>query len=633
MPSHLVRAVALCVVCLACVPVAIRGQGRRAAAPTAAPVPFDVMEKSIEQLQRAMEAHQVTSRQLVDSFLARIEAYDKQGPALNAIAAVNPKAREAADALDAERASRGARGPLHGIPVLVKDNYETIEMPTTAGSIALASFHPARDAFQVQRLKAAGAVILGKTNMHELASGITTVGSRFGQTKNPYDLDRNPGGSSGGTGAAVAANFAVAGMGSDTCGSIRNPASHNDLVGLRGTQGLSSRTGIVPLSTTQDIGGPLARSIADLAAMLDATVGPDPADASTALGSGKIPSSYRAGLRADAIKGARIGVVRSLFGSAPEDQEVTTIVQSALDALKNAGAEVTDVAIPGLDDLLRDSSMINADFKFDFADYLANAENPPVRSLGEILDRGLVHSALESNFRTRNAVERRDTDAARRARIKRTAIRQAIEAVLSEHRVAALVYPTLRRKPARIGDGQGGSNCTVSAHSGLPALAIPAGISTDGLPVGIDLLGGGFTEQELLSLGYSIEETLKLRRAPFSTPALVDGKRPAPRTATAAFSGTAVHLTYDESASQLQYTITPPPAARDHLLAVWLHSGTTGKPGAARHQLFAAGQPAAGSVSLSAADRKDAAEGRLLVRFYLQNGRGSAADIPVEFGK
>src|SRR4029077_7223425 len=187
-------------------------------------------------LQRAMQAGAITSRMLGELYLARIDAYDKQGPALNAIAAVNPHARDAADALDAERASRGPRGPLHGIPVLVKDNYETIEMPTTAGSIALAAFHPSRDAVLVQRLKAAGAVILGKTNMHELASGITTVGSRFGQTRNPYDLDRNPGASSGGTGAAVAANFAVAGMGSDTCGSIRNPASHNSLAGLRGTQ-------------------------------------------------------------------------------------------------------------------------------------------------------------------------------------------------------------------------------------------------------------------------------------------------------------------------------------------------------------------------------------------------------------
>ena len=332
----------------------------------------------------------------------------------------------------------------------------------------------------VQRLKAAGAVILGKTNMHELAAGIFTIGSRFGQTKNPYDLDRNPGGSSGGTGAAVASNFAVAGMGSDTCGSIRNPASHNNLVGLRGTQGLSSRTGIVPLSTTQDIGGPIARSIADLAIMLDATVGRDPADPSTEVSAGRIPSSYRAALSADALPGARIGVVRSLFGTAPEDQEVTAIVQRAIDGLKKAGAELIDVVIPGLDDLLRDGSMINADFKFDLMEYLAKAENPPVTSLGDILDRGLYHSALESTFRARNAVDQRNNEASRRARIKRVALRQAVEAVLSEHRLVALLYPTLRRKPARIGDGQGGSTCQLSAHSGLPALAVPAGFSDDG---------------------------------------------------------------------------------------------------------------------------------------------------------
>lgn len=610
----------------------MHGQGRSAPAPGAAPsvASFDVMEKSIEDLRRAMEARQVTSRQLVDSFLARIGAYDRQGPALNAITAVNPNAREAADALDAERASGRLRGPLHGIPVLVKDNYETIEMPTTAGSIALASFHPRRDAFQVQRLKAAGAVILAKTNMHELASGITTVGSRFGQTRNPYDLDRNPGGSSGGTGAAVAANFAVLGMGSDTCGSIRNPASQNDLVGLRGTQGLSSRTGIVPLSSTQDIGGPLARSIPDLAVALDATVGPDPADPSTAISAGHIPASYRDALRGDALKGARIGVVRSLFGTAPEDQEVTTVVQTALEALKKAGAEVTDIVIPGLDELLRDSSMINADFKFDFADYLARADNPPVKSLSEILDRGLMHAALEANFRLRNSVEQRDTDAARRARVKRTALRHAIEAVLNEHRLSALLYPTLRRKPARIGDAQGGTNCTVSAHSGLPALAVPAGFTTDGLPIGVDLLGAAFAEQELLSLGYSMEQTLKQRRSPFSTPALVAGRRPAPRTAAATFSGTAVSLTYDETTSQAQYTVTPGQAG-DQLFAVWIHAGTIEKPGAARHQLFAIGGPASGSITLSAADRTDLSEGRLLVRFYQRDGRGSAADVPIRF--
>ena len=370
--------------------------------------------------------------------------------------------------------------------------------------------------------------------MHELAAGIFTVGSRFGQTKNPYDLDRNPGGSSGGTGAAVAANFAAGGMGSDTCGSIRIPASHNNLVGLRGTQGLSSRTGIVPLSSTQDIGGPIARSIADLAIMLDATVGADPADASTAASAGHIPSSYRAACRADALKGARLGVVRSLFGTAPEDQEVTTVVQQALDGVKKAGAEIIDVVVPGLDDLLRDSSMINSDFKFDLADYLAKSGDAPVNSLGEILDRGLYHTALEGTFRARNAVEPRETDASRRARIKRVALRQAIEAVLAEHRLTALVYPTLRRKPARIGDGAGRFRPARSARTRAcrrsarqpdsPTMACRSASSCS---------AAAFKEQDLLSLGYAMEQTLKLRRPPFSTPALVAGKRPAPRTTTA----------------------------------------------------------------------------------------------------
>jgi len=622
-----VKAAAIVLIALAIAaagPAALRGQTARPSRQAAA---FDVTEQSIDELQGAMKAGEITSRRLVDLYLARIEAYDKQGPALNAIVTLNPRAREAADALDAERASRGPRGPLHGIPVLVKDNYETIEMPTSAGSIALASFHPARDAFLVRRLKAAGAVILGKTNMHELAAGIFTAGSRFGQTRNPYDLDRNPGGSSGGTGAAVAANFAAGGMGSDTCGSIRIPASHNNLVGLRGTQGLSSRTGIVPLSSTQDIGGPITRTIADLAIMLDATVGVDPADPSTSVSAGQISGSYRDGLRADALAGARIGVVRSLFGAAPEDQEVATVIQQALDGVKKAGAELIDVVIPGLDDLLRDSSMINADFKFDLAEYLAKAGNAPVKSLGEILDRGLYHSALEATFRTRNAVEERESDATRRARIKRVALRQAIEAVLAEHRLATLVYPTLRRKPARIGDGQAGSTCQVSAHSGLPALGAPAGFTEDGLPVGIELLGAAFKEQQLLSLGYAMEQTLHLRRQPFSTPALVAGKRPRARTATASFSGTALKVSYDETTSRLNYTLSVGGYAADRLAAVWIHLGTPDKPGAARHQLFGSGQPTAGAVTLGAVDRKAIADGRLMVRFFPRTG--AVGDVPI----
>lgn len=600
---------------------------------------FDVLERSIEELQRAMAAGQVTSERLVDLYLARIAAYDKQGPSLNAVMALNPQARQAAAALDAERAAGRVRGPLHGIPVLVKDNYETLEMPTTGGTIALATFHPTRDAVQVQRLKHAGAVILGKTTMHELAAGILTVGSGFGQTRNPYDLDRNPGGSSGGTGAAVAANFAAAGMGSDTCGSIRNPASQNNLVGLRGTQGLASRTGIVPLSTTQDIGGPLARSIEDLAIVLDATVGPDPSDPSTEIAEGHVPASYRASLRDDALKGARIGVVRGLFGSAPEDREVTTIVDRALEAWKKAGAEVDPVVIPGLDELLRNSSMIPFDFKFDLADYLAGAGDPPVRSLGEILDRGLYHAALESTFRTRNAVEQRDTEASRRARIKRLAIRHAVEAVLAEHRLDALVYPTLRRRPARIGEPQPGSTCQLSAHSGLPALAAPAGFTADGVPVGLEVLGAAWTEARLLSIGYASQQVLEPRRPPFSTPALVDGRAPAPRSWTVSFGAppgpagapprVAVNLTYDETTSRLHYEMKGEAADHERVLAVWIHAGTADEPGAARHRLFARGLPRSGTLTMTYADRQALADGRLLARLFLRGTPGSAADVPL----
>jgi Asp-tRNA(Asn)/Glu-tRNA(Gln) amidotransferase A subunit family amidase len=595
------------------------------------PPPFDVMEKSIAELQDAMAAGKVTSRQLVEAYLARIAAYDKQGPALNAIVTLNPHALEAADALDAERRSKSARGPLHGIPVLVKDNYETVEMPTAAGSIALAGFHPRSDAFQVKKLRDAGAVIVGKTNMHELAAGITTTGSRFGQTRNPYDLDRNPGGSSGGTGAAIAANFAVAGMGSDTCGSIRNPASQNNLVGLRGTQGLSSRTGIVPLSATQDIGGPLARSIADLAVMLDATVGADAADASTKEGAGHIPASYRSELGTAALKGARLGMLRSLFGTAPEDQEVANAIQRSIDILKDSGAEVIDVTIPGLDDLLRDSSLIAAEFKFDLADYLARHPGAPVKSLQEILDRGLYHLALEDTFRARAAPLQRGTDQERRARIKRVAIRNAAIAVMEEHRLTALVYPTLRRKPARLGDSQGGSNCTFSAHSGLPALAVPAAWSADGLPIGIDIVGRPWSESALLSLGYALEQTWKLRKAPFSTPALVNGKPPAPRTFVVPIEENGdrlgvVDFSFDPTTSRLGYKTVLAPARQERVHAVWIQRGTTDKPAAALHRLLPA--TFAGSVVLSHRDRENLAAGQLILRVYTaQHPLGVAVPI------
>src|SRR5579871_4847203 len=304
--------------------------------------PFDVMEKSIPELGAALDAGAVTSRGLVEAYLERIDAFDHAGPALNAMITINPHALADADALDAERRAGRRRGPLHGIPVVVKDNYDTADMPTTAGSMALVGSRPDRDAFQVRKLREAGAIILGKTNLHEFARGITTISSLGGQTRNPYDPTRNPGGSSGGTGAAVAADFAAAGLGTDTCGSIRYPAAHNNLVGLRPTLGLSSRSGIVPLAHSQDVGGPLARSVTDIAIMLDATVGADPDDPVTADAARHIPASYRASLDRDGLRGTRIGVLQPLFGREPEDQRAGSVVRTALDAMAQQGAQLVD---------------------------------------------------------------------------------------------------------------------------------------------------------------------------------------------------------------------------------------------------------------------------------------------------
>jgi amidase len=591
-------------------------------APVVAVSGFDVMEKSIPDLQQAMQSGAATSRQLTAAYLARIRAYDKAGPRINAMIAINPRALESAEALDAERAGGRVRGPLHGIPILIKDNFETADMPTTAGSLALARLETGRDAFQVKKLRDAGAVIVGKTNLHELASGITTISSIGGQTLNPYDLNRTPGGSSGGTGAGVAANFGVAGMGSDTCGSIRIPSANNNLFGLRGTIGLSSRTGIVPLSHTQDIGGPLARTVTDLALMLDATVGADPADEITARSNGHIPRSYRDGLNADGLKGVRVGMLKQLFGTAPEDEDVARIVRAAIDAMKRAGVEIVDVVIPGLEEQLQGSSVINAEFKFDLQDYLAHVPNPPVHSLTEILDSGRYHAALETNFRTRNRPESRDTDDYRRALVRRTAVRQLVLAALEEHNVQALAYPTLRRVPAAIGEPQRGSNCQLSPSSGLPAVAMPAGFADGAVPVGVELLGADWSEASLLNMAYAYEQATRPRRPPFSTPPLVNGAAPAPRTFLVKAGSATVSFTYDVTISRLSYSVT---AAAGGVLT--LHRGPANESGA----VVAVLSNASDAFTLTAPDRDALEHGRVYLEAASKTGPASRAQLQVLF--
>jgi Asp-tRNA(Asn)/Glu-tRNA(Gln) amidotransferase A subunit family amidase len=479
-----------------------------------------VFERSIAELQDAMSAGRCTSRDLVQAYLRRIAAYDHLGPALNSIVTLNPAAAAQAGELDAERGAGRLRGPLHGIPILLKDNFDTADMPTTGGTRALAGHRPERDAFQVRRLRQAGAVILGKTTMHELACGITNISSLTGATRNPYDPQRVPGGSSGGTAAAVAASFAAAGMGSDTCGSIRIPAACQNLVGLRATQGLSSRSGIMPLSPTQDLGGPLARTVRDLAIMLDATVGPDPDDPPTLEAASHIPASYLAGLRDKALAAARIGVPADLFGTQAEEQEVSDIVRRAIETMRGLGAQVVDVQIPGLADAMRDSNVIAHEFKFALAAYLASHAHAPVKSLAEILRQKLHHQQLDAVLRLRDLPESLDSPAYGAAQAARQALRLAVCACMQQHRLDVLAYPVLRTPPVEIGHAMSGANSQLSPGTGLPAIAMPAGFTQQGLPVGIELLGRAYAEQDLLNYAAHWEQTVGVRRPPRYTPAL-----------------------------------------------------------------------------------------------------------------
>ena len=469
--------------------------------------PFDAFERTIPELQTAMETGAVTSQELVRQYLARIEAFDDAGPALNTMLFINPRALDDAAALDHERVEQGARGSLHGIPIVLKDNYDTFDMPTTAGSVALRGFVPEVDAYQVRKLREAGAVFIGKTNLHEFARGIETVSSLGGYTRNPYDPGRNPGGSSGGTAAAVAANFAVVGTGSDTCGSIRIPAANNNLFGLRVTQGLSNMDGIVPLSHTQDVAGPLARSMIDLVTVLDATID---------------GAAFSETLDANALDGARLGLLTEYLVSSEGYAEVSQVVRDAATAMEKYGATIVDLQINDLDELSRNTSVIDYEFTSDLASYL-QAADAPVGSLDDVMESGQYHEALERRYR--RSLERANDDEEYRERLaRRPALARLLVDAMDEHQLDAIVYPTLRTKPVPVGESQSGSLCRLAAHSGLPAISLPAGFTDDGVPVGIELLARPHEDGRLVALGFAWEQNASPRRPPASTPSLI-GKR------------------------------------------------------------------------------------------------------------
>ena len=484
---------------------------------------FDVFEKSIAELQQALEEGVTTSVDLVEQYLERISAYDKQGPKLNSIVRINKSALQRAVELDQERIRSGPRTELHGIPILVKDNYNTTNMPTTGSSIALANFVPNRASTQVEKLLEAGAIIIAKTNLHEYAYGITSISSLVGQTRNPYDYRRVPGGSSGGTGAAVAASFGAIGLGSDTCGSIRIPSAFNNLVGLRPSKGLSSIFGIMPLSHSQDTGGPLARTVEDLAIVLDLTVGYDSEDQATEIMQSLPRPEFVSNLFSVDLSKLRFGKMTSFFDSASNATEET--VDEALDWYESQGAEIIEVTIPDLAELVAASRLIGFEFRSDLNEYLEMFGSEEIASLSTIVELGLYHEAVQGRLDQSLSTEFEESDYLAAVRARET-LREVIEGLFEAHNLDALVYPTIAQTPVFIGEEQSGNNCSMAAHSGMPAISFPAGFTQSGLPVGMELLGKHFQDAKLLAMVRPYEEANNHRRAPSVTPALVGGLAP-----------------------------------------------------------------------------------------------------------
>ncbi len=489
---------------------------------------FDVVEATLAEMHEAMSAGELTARELVQLYLDRIEAYDKQGPAINAIIVVNPGALRRAAELDSIFAESGMVGPLHGIPVIVKDNYDTHDLPTTAGSSSLAGSVPPDDAFQVRRIREAGAIVLAKSNMAEFAfSPYETVGSMLpGYTRNPYALDRVTAGSSGGTAAAVAASCGAVGLGTDTGNSIRGPSSHNALVGIRSTMGLTSRDGIIPLYLDHDIGGPMARTVADAVAVFDVIAGYDPADPVTAESRGHVAERYADFLDPDALDGTRLGVMRQWSNREGADPEVLERFEEALEDLRGAGATIIDsVMIPEIDELRR-SGLWCSRFRYDINDYLTSlGPDAPVKDLDEILQSRGYHPTVRSRLEYFRDVEGApdENEGCVRSLENHDRLRAAVRRELENHNLDAMVYPTWANAPRLIGDlnsPHGDNSQDLSPHTGFPAITVPMGYVKGTLPVGLQILGDAWTESGLIGLAYAYEQATQHRMPPETTPPL-----------------------------------------------------------------------------------------------------------------
>jgi len=491
---------------------------------------FEFEEITIAELQEGMKAGKYTARGIAERYLTRIEALDKRGPAVNSVIEVNPDALALAEASDRERKEKGARGPLHGIPVLIKDNIDTADkMMTTAGSLALVGSKPPKDSMVARKLREAGAVIIGKTNLSEWANirarhSTSGWSGRGGQTKNPYALDRNPCGSSSGSGAATSANFCAAAIGTETDGSIVCPSSANGLVGIKPTVGLVSRSGIVPISHSQDGAGPMCRTVRDAATVLGALTGVDSDDSATAASAGKSFTDYTQFLKAEGLRGARIGVVRKTFGFM---DAVDKVMEAALDAMKKEGAILVDpVEIETAGKWGEtESTVFMYEVKANLNAYLARPGfNPPVKTLKEIIEFNEKNHEKEMPYFGQDFFlkaeakgplsEKEYVEALEKNH--QLARNEGIDATMDKHNLDALVGPT--GGPAWLtdlldGDHFGGGSSGAAAVAGYPNVTVPAGF-VFGMPVGISFFGRAWSEPVLIRLAYAFEQATKARKAP-----------------------------------------------------------------------------------------------------------------------
>ncbi len=479
---------------------------------------FVFEECTVHKIHEAYRNGELTCRELCSYYLDRISAYDQKGPCLNAVVSVNENILEEADECDRKIKEGKTEGKLFGIPIIVKDNIETLEMPTTAGCKALEGYCPKEDAFLIRKLKASGALILAKANLHELAIWGETVSSVIGQTKNPYDLTRTPGGSSGGTGALISANIGVIGIGTDTINSIRSPASACDLVGVRPTAGMVSRSGIVPYSLTQDTAGPICRTVEDAAVTLDVISGYDPEDP----GSVDMDlESCQKDLKADAAGGKRIGILRSFFGNEEINEPVNQVMKEAIAVLEKLGASLIELNEEFDQKLLTDKVSVHMDeFRHDLDGWM-NSSLPKdwnVHSMGDLLKSKEYDVLSEENLRE---AMKRNTDSRnyRRKQEKQAEVRNSLLALFDQYHLDAVVFPHQQQLVCKIGNHQRQRNGVLCSVTGCPSVVVPAGFAPSegavpGVPVGMEIIGRPWSEAGLLGIAYAFEQAADQRIPP-----------------------------------------------------------------------------------------------------------------------